>query len=157
MLVGLENSALLPPRIMLRVHYTIRKEQRFGKGKADDQGRQLVSISAIPTPQSLTPFVRSVLSPLGGDKRNSSRDSAELPFDQAVNPICSDFQPTLSRQTRRRLRIRRIPDATACLSPFPFVAPFSRQSHFNLRNDALRASVASCLKIGQVNRSPLPD
>ena len=96
MLVGLENSALLPPRNMLRVHYTIRKDQRFGKGKADDQGRQLVSISAIPTPQSLTPFVRSVLSPLGGDKRNSSRDSAELPIDQAVNPICSDFQSALS-------------------------------------------------------------
>jgi hypothetical protein len=30
---------------MLGVHHTILKEQRFGKGKADDQGRQLARIA----------------------------------------------------------------------------------------------------------------
>jgi len=32
---------------MLGVHYTILKEQRFGKGKADDQGRQLARIPPL--------------------------------------------------------------------------------------------------------------
>jgi hypothetical protein len=121
MLVGLENSALLPPRIMLRVHHTIRKDQRFGKGKADDQGRQLVSISTVPTPQSLTPFGRSVLSPLD--------DKAILPAirrnypRQAVNPICSISAHAVSPDLPA---LPHQEDSTACLSPFQ--APFSRQS-----------------------------
>jgi hypothetical protein len=45
---------------------------------------------------------------------------------------------------------------TACHSYDPLVAPVCRQSHFNLRNHKLRASMPPCLKIGQANRSLHP-
>jgi hypothetical protein len=48
--------------------------------------------------------------------------------------------------------IATLPD-TAYHLPDPLVAISCRQSHLNLRGDKLRASIPSCLKIGQVNRS----
>ena len=45
-LVGTGKSALKPPRNILRVRHRNTKEQRFGSNKADDQGRQLVRMTA---------------------------------------------------------------------------------------------------------------
>jgi hypothetical protein len=43
---------------MLGVHHTILKEQRFGKGNADDQGRQLVRILPTFSGETLLSFRR---------------------------------------------------------------------------------------------------
>jgi hypothetical protein len=50
----------------------------------------------------------------------------------------------------RSLPIATLPD-TAYHTQDPFVVPSCRQSHLNLRVNKLRASIPSCLKIGQLN------
>ena len=148
---------------MLRVHYTITKEQRFGKGKADDQGRQLVrrsndlrNLSLRSTGRSypfLRPFISCGKHQLSCNKRNPSRDLAEIPFNEDFNTGFSHSQQALSRQAWPLRSATRILNATACPSLYPLIAPFTRQSHFHLRNAELHISIATCLKIGLVNRS----
>ncbi len=132
------------------MHYTITTEQRFGKGKADDQGRQLVRMTEIR--RAIRPVPRTTLQKL---RQLPSSDCAELPFNEAVNPSFSYFKHAMSRQARPRRALTRVPHATACPTLFPLTVPRSRQSHFRLRYAALQVIVAACLKIGQANRSLL--
>jgi len=147
--------------IMLREHYTITKEQRCGKGKADDQGRQLVRMTPIrhaTRPVSMiSQTTRPKLSQLSSsdNRRNISRDGAELTHNEVVTPSFSHFQHAMSRRARPHRALTRVPHATACAALFPLTARLSRQSHFRLRYATLQVIVAACLKIGQANRSLL--
>ena len=81
---------------MLGVHYTILKEQRFGKGKADDQGRQLVR--RLPLSDSSSAFFTSAFSllPRGEalvDFRRISRAIPEALTDLDLRTLSPDGVP----------------------------------------------------------------
>jgi hypothetical protein len=156
-LLVLKGRLLSCHGIMFRVHHIVTKEQRFGKGKADDQGRQLVrnvidtALCDATWPLSRQARPRAVWRDHKGARQPSACDiSADLASD---SPGLDFSHLEVASLLMRPPSV--IPQPTAYQLSLPLIVPPIRQSHFDLRKDALRASVALCLKIGQANRFPL--